>query len=157
MRDKISSFLEKKAGEIRKLGEFYPDKKSFVIDFLEIEQFDTELAEKLVSEPDEVLPVFEGIVNEMDIPTVIENPHFHVRVKNLPKEKNYTVMVRDITSDFIGRFISVEGIVNKISDVHPKVVKALFIGLLFSGKTAAVHAVVDIVVDEVVDGVDLCL
>ena len=127
VREKISSFLEKKADEIRKLGEFYPDKKSFVIDFLEIERFDTELAEKLVSEPDEVLPVFEGIVNEMDIPTVIENPKFHVRVKNLPKEKKYTVMVRDITSDFIGRFISVEGIVNKISDVHPKVVNAMFV------------------------------
>jgi hypothetical protein len=41
VRDKISSFLEKKASEIRKLGEFYPEKKSFVIDFIEIEQFDT--------------------------------------------------------------------------------------------------------------------
>lgn len=127
LRDKIAAFLEGKKDEIQKLGEFYPDKKSLLIDFTELEEFDTSLAESLVSEPDEVLPVFEGLVNEMDVPTIVEEPHFHVRFRNLPKEKGYTVMVRDITSDFIGRFVSVDGIVNKISDVHPKVTKALFI------------------------------
>ncbi|MFH1787860.1 MAG: minichromosome maintenance protein MCM [Candidatus Altiarchaeota archaeon] len=127
MRDKIAAFLDKKADEIKKLGEFYPDKKSFFIDFMEVEAHDTELAEKLIEEPDEVLEMFEGIINEMDIPTVIDNPYFHVRFTNLPKEKGYSVMVRDITSDYIGRFLSVEGIVNKISDVRPKVVKAMFV------------------------------
>ncbi|MFH1835661.1 MAG: minichromosome maintenance protein MCM [Methanobacteriota archaeon] len=127
MRDKISAFLEKKAKEIKKLGEFYPEEKSVLIDFLELENFDTELAESLVSEPDQVLPVFEGLVNEMDIPTVIENPHFNVRFFNLPKEKGYTVMVREITSDYISRFIAVDGIVNKISDVRPKVINAMFV------------------------------
>lgn len=127
VREKIVAFLDKKADEIKKLGEFYPDQKSIIIDFLEIEAHDTELAEKLIEEPDNILEMFEGIVNEIDIPTVIDDPYFHVRFMNLPKEKGYTVMVRDITSDFIGRFLSVEGIVNKISDVRPKVVKAMFV------------------------------
>ena len=127
VRDKIASFLDSKADDIRKLGEFYPDKKSLELEFLEIEKFDTVLADQIIKEPDEVLPVMEGIVNEMDIPTVIEKSYFNVRIKNLPKEKGYSEVVRNISSDYIGRFISVEGLVNKISDVRPKVVKALFI------------------------------
>jgi replicative DNA helicase Mcm len=37
------------------------------------------------------------------------------------------VLVRNITSEYIGQFIQVEGLVNRISDVYPKVKNALFI------------------------------
>ena len=62
-----------------------------------------------------------------------------MRFKNLPKEKGYTLMVRDINSDYIGRLISTEGVVNKISDVLPKVYKAVFYCTRCNERTAIVQ------------------
>jgi len=127
LREKILSFLEGKKTEIQQLGEKYPDKKSLILSYNEIETHDTELSDKLIKEPDETLEMFEAVLNEMNIPTVIEESFFHVRVKDLPKVKGYDVLVRELTSDYIGRMVSVEGVVNKIGDVLPKVSTGLFI------------------------------
>lgn len=127
LREKIESFLDKKSKKIQGLAESYPEKKSLLVDYQELEKFDSGLAENLMANPDEVLRVFEEVMNDLNLPTVIEEPNFHVRFFNLPKEKGYTAMVREITSDYIERFVSVDGIVNKISDVLPKVDIGVFI------------------------------
>jgi replicative DNA helicase Mcm len=124
---KIEKFLNKNKSQIQKLGELYPKKKSLVLDFQELERFDRELADKLRENPDETIREFEDTLNAMNIPTGFENPRFHVRFINFPKEHGYTVMVRNITADYISKFIAVEGVVNRISDVLPKVSNALFI------------------------------
>lgn len=129
MREKIEEFLSQKSKEIQQLAEKYPDKKSLVIDYSEFHSFDHQLAEELVKKPDEIIKLFEEILSEQNIPVAVdlsEKPKFYVRFMNLPKEKGYTVMVRNITSDYIGKFISVEGVVNKIGDVLPKVYNAIF-------------------------------
>ncbi len=124
---KIESFMGKQKEQLRRLGEKYPEKKSLVLDFEELERHDRDLADRLRHTPDEVLADFNEVLNNMGILTVVENPKFNARFRNVPKERGYTVPVRDITSDFIGKFISVEGVVNRISDVLPKVSKALFV------------------------------
>ncbi len=121
MKDKLEKFLSKKKKEINRIAELYPEEKSLFIDYEEFERYDHELAEELIKNPDEVVGMFENILLGMNIPTIVPNPQLHVRFHNLPKEKGYSVMVRDITSDYIGRMISVKGIVNRISDILPKV------------------------------------
>jgi replicative DNA helicase Mcm len=126
MRDKIEEFLSKKTKEINRIAELYPEEGSLFIDYEELEKFDRELAEELIQNPDKVIYGFEGALSEMNIPTMVENPRLHVRFRNLPKEKGYSLMVRDITSNYIGRFLAVEGVVNRISDILPKVSIARF-------------------------------
>jgi len=126
MKEKIEKFLNKKKKEINRIAELYPEEKSLLIDYDELEKYDHELAEELIQNPDEVIGAFEDTLSEMNIPTMVENPRFHVRFKNLPKEKGYSLMVRDITSDYIGKFMAVDGVVNRISDVLPKVSVARF-------------------------------
>jgi len=127
LNERIESFLKKKKKEIKTLGEHYPEKKSLVLDYEELERFDHGLAEQLTSEPDETIDTFEAVLNGMDVLTLEEKPSFHVRFTNLPKEPGYTLLVREITSEYIGKLIAVEGVVNKIGDVLPKVSKAIFI------------------------------
>lgn len=132
MKEAIEKFLDKKDKEIQALASVYPDKKSLLIDYQELEEYDHVLAEKLLSEPDELIATFTAILSEKDMLVSaggmvgLEKPVLHVRFKNLPKERGYTVMVRDINSDYIGRLLSTEGVVNRISDVLPKVYKAIF-------------------------------
>jgi len=131
LKEKIEKFLDSKEKEIQHLASVYPAKKSLIVDYQELEEYDHHLAEELIKEPDGVTKAFEALLSERDILVSVElpgaeKPALHVRFKNLPKEKGYTFMVRDINADSIGRFISTEGVVNKISDVLPKVRVAMF-------------------------------
>lgn len=129
VREKIERFLESKENEIQALASRYPAKKSLVLDFQELEEYDHLLAEKLIKEPDEVIGLFKALLSERDIVVStdqLEKPVLHVRFKNIPKERGYTILVRDITADYINHFLSAEGVVNRISDVLPKVFKAVF-------------------------------
>jgi len=128
IQSKIENFIKKKKlKEVKKLAEHYPEKKSLLIDYEELERFSPEVAEELIKNPDEIIDLFEQAIYSMEIPTLIESPRYHVRFMNLPKEKGYTLMVKDITSEYVNKLISVEGIVNKSSDVLPKVYNAKFI------------------------------
>ncbi|MBD3387494.1 MAG: AAA domain-containing protein [Candidatus Altiarchaeales archaeon] len=124
---KIESFIGKHKEQLRKLGEKYPERKSLILDFEELERYDNDLADRLRATPDEVLVDFNDVLNAMGVLTMVENPKFNVRFKNMPRERGYTILVRDITAEHIGKYLQVEGVVNRISDVLPKVSKALFV------------------------------
>jgi len=124
---KIESFLKGKREELDKLAEKYPAKRSLVLDYQEFWSYDKDTAEKLRENPDEVLQEFTDTLNNMGIVTSVENPKFFVRFKNMPADPGYTVMVRNITADYIGKFLSVDGIVNRKSEIFPKVSNALFV------------------------------
>ena len=127
MAGKIESFLKSKREEIDKLAEKYPLKKSLILDYQEFWTFDKESAEKLRTSPDEVLAECIDTLSGMDVVTTLENPKFFVRFRNMPKEPGYSLMVRDITAEHIGKFISVDGVVNRKTEILPKVNNALFV------------------------------
>ncbi len=129
MKEQIEKFLELKSKEINRIAEKYPEEKSLRIDYNEFARYDHEFAEELITNFDEVINIFDSLLTGKirgSLPDAVEEPRFHARFYNLPKEKGYTVMVRDITAEYISRFISVEGLVNKISDVLPKVLIGRF-------------------------------
>ncbi len=123
----IEGFINKEKAQLKELGEVYPEKKSLICDFQELERYDRELSEKLRKTPIETLFEFEEILNAIGILTVVDEPRFYIRFRNMPREKGYNVNVRDITSEYIGKFLSCEGTVNRMGDVYPKVENALFV------------------------------
>ena len=64
MKESIEKFLESKEKDIQELAGLYPNKKSLILDYQELEEFDHKLAEKLVKEPDEVLEIFNAVLQE---------------------------------------------------------------------------------------------
>jgi len=80
--------------------------------------------------PTGVIDLFEEALNGRGVPVLetgpFGTPEFHVRFTNLPKEKPYSLMVRFIDADSIAHFISSEGVVNRISDILPKLYIAKF-------------------------------
>lgn len=126
-RNKIENFLKKKSKEISKIAEFYPKKKSLFVDYDEFSGYDINLAEELITKPDEVISTFKELLGEMCVSVPGEERDIHVRFFNIPREEGYTVRVRDISSDYIGKFIAVDGVINKTSDVLPKVAVGRFV------------------------------
>ncbi len=95
----------------------HPDAVSIVVDFAKLESFDYELADALLDNPDQYLDAMEYALGRIEIPG-IENMKLRVRLTNIPDERK--LLVRNITSDYIGKIIAAEGVVRQTTMVLPK-------------------------------------
>ncbi len=83
------------------------------------------LGEELVEHPDIVLKhADEGLRLAENIHGV-ELDGCRTRVINLPSLRK--VLIRDLRSDHIAKFIAIEGIVRKVTEVRPRIVTAVFV------------------------------
>ncbi|MDD4250979.1 MAG: minichromosome maintenance protein MCM [Candidatus ainarchaeum sp.] len=111
--------------EIEKIIEFYPDKKSLVIDFKILEKFDPILADELLDNPDAVFESASVAIQEINIPSLnVDEFKPYIRFSNLPKDK--IINIKDVGSQHLGKLICVEGLVRQITDVLPKLQTAVW-------------------------------
>ena len=114
--DKIKEFFElfyfEKILEKARKGE-----KSFQVDFSDLLKFDSELGEKVLDNPEELLKCFDLAVKELGF-------ELKTRFFNLPLSSY--MLIRNIRSKDIGKFVAIEGVVRQKSDVWPQVTVARF-------------------------------
>ena len=114
--------------ELGGLSREFPYRRSLNIDYREIEKFGKagiSLADELLENPGKVLEdVWDAIRSNQLIRTRDgkEPRGVNIRFKNLPQK----VGIRHIRSDDINRFISIEGILRKTTEVRPRIVEAVF-------------------------------
>jgi len=109
--------------EIDSAALMYPEKKSLIIDYWVIDTHDAEMAEFLLEKPYLSVYAAETALKKMDMP-VDPPPQLHFRVKNLPEIKK--IGIRDLRSQHLGKFIAVDGLVKKVTEVRPKLEDAAF-------------------------------
>lgn len=97
-------------------------KNFLVIDFKKLSQFDPELADSLLDEPEESIKAAELSIDDFDLPAKTKN--FRVRFSNLSKDQE--IKIREIRSAHIGKFLFTRGLVRQKSDVRPQVTAARF-------------------------------
>ncbi|MEM4268087.1 MAG: minichromosome maintenance protein MCM [Candidatus Woesearchaeota archaeon] len=97
-------------------------KKSLVIDFVLLSKFDPELAELLLDQPEEVLRAAELSISNFDLPVDVKN--FKVRITNIGEDLR--MLIRNIRSTHLGKFVMIEGVIRQKSDVRPQVTSAKF-------------------------------
>ncbi|MDF1556739.1 MAG: minichromosome maintenance protein MCM [ANME-2 cluster archaeon] len=100
----------------------YPERKSLIVDYLDIEKYNIELAYELLEKPDTVLQHTDGALSNIDLPMDVTLDDAHVRIINLPSK----VDIRQLRSDNISKLISVVGIIRKATEVRPKLTTAAF-------------------------------
>ncbi len=96
-------------------------RKSVVVSFKDLDRFSPELADRLLNEPDAVLAEAREAVASI---ALLEAPEMEVRFKDLPEDR--TVRIRSIRSSHIGKFICVEGVVRRASEVKPEISVAVY-------------------------------
>ncbi len=104
---------------LKKIVEKYPREKSLVVDFKDLEEFDYVLADQVLDDPDKFLDAMQAAITRLGVPGWEEDMEIKVRIKNLPVDR--TLLIRDITADYIGKLIQVEGVVRQITTVLPRV------------------------------------
>jgi len=107
--------------EVQQLAVSDAKSKSLTIEFQDIVKFDVRLSEELQKNPDKVLKDAEDAIPLVDLPVKRKVAAF-VRVIHIPRK----TQIRDLRSDHINSFVSIEGTVRKITDVRPRIIVAAF-------------------------------
>lgn len=94
----------------------------FTVDFKDLSKFDARIAEELLKNPEEVIRAAEVAAESMEFPYDMKK--FRVRFSNPPDTQK--IMVSDIRTAHIGKFLTVAGIVRQKSDVRPQVTTSRF-------------------------------
>src|SRR3989344_6746464 len=117
--EKFKEFIED--NYIEKLQEIVrKGKNSLNLDFQELAKFDLELSEQLIEEPEDTIKSVELAIENLDI----TKKDIKVRFYSLPKTQ--LVLVKDLRSSHLNKFIAIEGIVRRATDVRPQVTIAKF-------------------------------
>ncbi|MDA3836149.1 MAG: minichromosome maintenance protein MCM [Nanoarchaeota archaeon] len=90
-----------------------------IIDFQEMAEHSTILADEAINRPEETVQVIEMAIEEIGLGEKVR-----VRFLNLPK--SHEILVRNIRAKHLNEMLVVEGIIRQSSDVRPQVVNAKF-------------------------------
>ncbi|MCP1714634.1 replicative DNA helicase Mcm [Methanocalculus alkaliphilus] len=125
-----ADFLSKKyKQELRTIGREFPYKRSLIINYETLQKFGrsgVKLADELLGYPNKVFAEVRdalrthNLLARKDAHEII--PRMNIRFINLPRK----TLVRDIRSDQLNTFVSVDGIIRKTTEVRPRLVEAVF-------------------------------
>lgn len=108
--------------ELLELADSYPDERSLIVKFPDLDRYDPEFAEELLESPEEILDAARSALLELDLPMDVYLDEAHVRIVELPRHYR----TRELRSAQIGKLIAIEGLVRTATDVRPKMVSAAF-------------------------------
>jgi len=103
---------------IREAVNSYPDSRSVVVSFKDIVDFDTEFAEHVLNEPQTSLYNANEALKELAKPFSELLLDLKVRLIELPQSSR--VPIRELRSDHVGKYISIHGLMRKVTEVRPK-------------------------------------
>jgi len=116
-------FEDQCKAEIETLATEYPEKRSLLIDYWDVDKADPKLAELLLRQPFKTIFNAEEALKLIDVSSE-QNLELHFRVKNIPEAQK--ILIRKIRANRLGTFIAVEGLIKKITEVRPKLQVAAF-------------------------------
>ena len=97
-------------------------KKFIIVDFSLLDKFDPNLADKLLNDPETILKAAREALSGIDIPE--GSLKIEPRFKNLPERFN--IRIRNLRSEHIGKFVCLDGIVRRASEVKPEIDIAVY-------------------------------
>jgi replicative DNA helicase Mcm len=104
----------------------YPDEKSVDVNYWDIDFFDSEFGEYLLLKPYKSLYTAEqAILNILPADIADKGINLHVRVNRLPDE-TARIGIRALRAEHLGKFIAIEGLVRKTTEVRPMLQEAVF-------------------------------
>ncbi|MHC1585069.1 MAG: minichromosome maintenance protein MCM, partial [Candidatus Syntropharchaeia archaeon] len=102
----------------------YPDQRSLIVEFPDIDRKSSELAEELLENPDRALSEATAAIRKIEPISGKRLEKAHVRIIKIPQSSR--IRIRNIRAHHINKFIAIEGLVRKATEVRPKIIKAAF-------------------------------
>jgi replicative DNA helicase Mcm len=112
---------------ILELADRFPEERSLEISFGQIEGTDTQLADLLLERPEQVLEAGRTALRELLPVAGPESEGLRIRVTGMPATAHR--QIRGIREIDLGRFVAIDGIVRKATEVRPQIRDAVFLCL----------------------------
>lgn len=109
---------------ILEVADRFPEERSLDVPFARIEESDTSLADLLLEKPEEVLTAGARAMRELIPVAGPETEGLRLRVSGLPSVARRSI--RAIRESDLQRFLAIEGIVRKATEVRPQIRDAVF-------------------------------
>lgn len=106
-------------GELADISRDFPNRKSINISYEAVAEHNSELAEYLLTNPEKVIYAGQRALKD------ITGYDVHLRITNIPRKLG-RVPIRELRAEHLGKFIAVEGLVRRASEVRPKLIEASF-------------------------------
>lgn len=100
----------------------YPKERSLYTDFRDLEKFDTELAEELLNNPDDVLPSANYALSKLN-PDINATEPVYARFGGIDIKMP---LIQDVGSEHIGKLLTLDSLAVKRSEITPKVSIGVF-------------------------------
>lgn len=121
---KWDSFLQDYSkAQVQQAALEYPETRSVTIPFNSVQLRDPDLADHLLHRPGQCLRVGAQMLGQVDI-TVEPRPRLHLRIDHLPDTQR--TIPRKLRAEHLGKFLALEGLVKKVTEVRPQVLEACF-------------------------------
>ncbi|MCA1820076.1 MAG: minichromosome maintenance protein MCM, partial [Halobacteriales archaeon] len=121
---KWDSFLQDYCrAQVQQAALDYPETRSVAVAFNDLQLRDPDLANYLLLRPAHALRVGAAVLHQVDV-TVEPRPKLHLRITGLPESQR--IIPRNLRSEHLGRFLALEGLVKKVTEVRPTVLEAIF-------------------------------
>jgi len=124
---RLEEFIQEEySHQLEELATQYPEKKSLIVSYPDLDSYDPEIAELLIKDPYTIIDHFEKSVKAQDPFIGMEEHKFepHVRFTDIPDE--YSYLIKRLSSEQINKLVSFEGVVKKITEVKPKITLGVF-------------------------------
>lgn len=102
----------------------YPQKRSLTVDIKDLEKFDSELADELITNPDAVIPSANFALLRLSPNPESMEKRLYARFFGI--DQSLMPLVQDVGSDNIGRLLTLDALVVKKSEIIPKVRVGVF-------------------------------
>ncbi len=109
--------------QIKRVADAFPAEKSIYVKYSELDHFDSDFAAHLFKRPRTMFAAGERKLKEL-LPADSDGVEIVLRVTEMPKDRR--VEIRDIRAKHLGKFIAVEGLVKRATEVRPKFTTAMF-------------------------------
>ncbi|HUZ79650.1 MAG TPA: minichromosome maintenance protein MCM [Thermoplasmata archaeon] len=110
--------------DILGLADRFPEERSLEIPFQTLDRIDTTLGDLLLDRPEDVLPAGVRGLRELLPLDRPELSGLRLRITGLPPTVHR--VIRDVRETDLGRFLALDGIVRKVTEVRPQVREAVF-------------------------------
>ena len=109
--------------KITAIADVFPQKKSLDVTFEDLDRYDSDFAIHSLRNPARAVSAGEEAITSV-VPPTDEDVSIHLRMRGLPRDRR--IMIRDLRSKHVGRFIAIEGLVRKATEVRPMIVGSMF-------------------------------
>ncbi len=126
LQSRWASVLEEteRRPEVLALTDRFPEERSLTVSFADLDRVDTSLADVLLERPEEVLDAGQRAMREL-LPAVgPDSDGLRLRITGLPPTAHRSI--REIRESDLNRFVALDGIVRRVTEVRPQIRDAVF-------------------------------